>query len=156
MNRRNGALVLAFLLGCSQQKPEAPASALRSMSTASPGSVVDLVIFDSGEWSGVFIFGPYAPASLISECLGGVNADDMAAKIRHTDGVNLVVFRTRSGELRDILVPRSAGDFVPLAVNRGYDRSQARFVVRPDSAGWRRLEPIGESFVQCGKNSQQG
>jgi hypothetical protein len=143
-----------FLTACGPRDSPPPAEELHVELRRAVGrgtsTAVSLADIAPGSWRRVYIFGPYTPVSTIRDCLGVSWARPLARGIQERDDVNLLIFEYAGHVHRSVAVSRSAADFGPEAVGRGYSADEARFVVRDPSPGtWGNLVPVAEARIRC-------
>ena len=151
MERLATRMALAALLGGCGAGDGGPRASTRLQAAIAeqvrqgPGSRVVLAELVESSWQRVYIFGPYTPLKTLRDSLG--LADDATARqqgkgIDSRDDVTLLVFWFPDGRLESVALPRAQGDFGPELVGRSYERSEARFRVRPSPAGsWGTIGP---------------
>lgn len=90
----------------------------------------------AGEWTRLYVFGPYTPVPLIQDSLGisGASARRLSRGIEMRDDMNLLVLR-RGTDFESWALSRSTADFGPEVTGRGYDLRTAVFVVRTPTRG---------------------
>jgi hypothetical protein len=143
------ALLLGLLVGASCERDDG-GKLHRSIVNTARTNRIDLNSLILGEWSRVFIFGPYTSAATIRECVGKSAAARNRRHIGTRDDINLLIIEKRSGSFRTIAVPRAGADFVPKSVGLGFKSGNAQFVASRDSvSGWIQLVPVSEPDVKC-------
>lgn len=145
--------LMLILGGCSSPRVDAKALAdsLAQALAEGPGAEVRLEDAVPSDWRVVTIVGPYTSPEALRRCLGNNGSRVRTYGIESRDDVVLLVFTFPDGEHQSVAVPRSAADFGPEAVDRRYDRAQARFAVRvPTEGSWGRLAPANGILGRCG------
>ena len=96
------------------------------------------------------LLGPYTTPARIERCLGSPVPAHLSRGIESRDDVNLLVFTYAGSAPQSVVLPRSAGDFGPEAVDQVYARTEATFVVRTVPTGsWGELVPARDLTLRC-------
>lgn len=151
---RRFPLLFTFLLalaGCSDPTAERLSAALVDATSQGPGAIAALDTIAPGEWSRIYVFGPYSSSHQIAECLDLESADHLDRGIDRLERVHLLVLEDSTGEYHSFVVPNTNANFGTKASGYGYDRASARFVVREAPSGsWPLLAPVASPTVDCG------
>ena len=148
-----GSIALVAAQGCnhdsriaSGKEIRATLSELRRSRADSPLSIQEIV---PGDWSRLYVFAPYTPASVISKCLGGADKPPATEGIESRDDITLLVMRFADGSRVSRAVPRGDPDFVPHTVGAAYAPAAEFGVRREPNHDWSVLVPTAEPIQQC-------
>ena len=146
------ASLLFLALACSDRagtfRPTPIKEELRGALARGPGARASLDTLGPSNWRTMYLFGPYAPANLLSRCAtpaGGVDNRGIANR----DDIIVVWFRSERGRISSMVLDRGVA-FAAEALNREYARGSASFEVRPSTAtGRNELVPNGRQTRSC-------
>jgi hypothetical protein len=138
---RAGMLTILVMLASCRPNPENvfhPGdvdSALRQAVAQGPGAVASLDSVGPQSWTFLYVFGPYTSQDAMRRCLATSEFEPYGLDRR--DDAYALYFKSRSGQIWSMTMPRSRATFAADAVGREYPRASARFVVRRASSGAR-------------------
>ncbi len=96
---------------------------------------VDLAQLAPFRWERLYLFGPYTPASVVTDSLGHAWPGAEASRIAQVDTANLVIFTVGDDVVAATMHPRRYGDFTDDLLGRGYAPAEARFTVTRSAEG---------------------
>jgi hypothetical protein len=109
--------------------PPVSISAQISSLAQTEGTVICFADLTDFDWNTVYIFGPYTPATEVSQILGFEWSDYKKIGLESSDTFNLIVFTKDKKILRVEEHPRNRGDFAPASINRSFSKTSAIFKV---------------------------
>lgn len=139
----------AMMAGCGERAVEKVANALEQAAGADAGEAVVLDSVAVGEWTRMFLFGPYTQPARIAECLEIASARRLARNIGSLDNVNLLVIETSAGKYQSRELKRSNVDFSGVATGAAYTPTAARFVPTRTEWGGVQLQPEAAPSARC-------
>lgn len=99
------------------------------------GAVASLDTLGPKSWTFLYVFGPYASEDAMRRCLATSEFEPYGLDRR--DDLYALYFKSRSGQIWSMALPRAKVEFAADAVGREYARGSARFTVRRASSGAR-------------------
>jgi hypothetical protein len=139
----------ATIAGCGSSAVDQVANVLERAGTEGTGEAVALDSVASGEWTRLFLFGPYTQPAHIANCLEIRSARRLARGIKSMDNMHLLVVETRSGRYQSRELLRSKVDFSEAATGAAYTPTTARFVANRTEWDSVQLRPEAEPAMRC-------
>jgi len=127
------SFVVLFTGACTSGHGVPRAGVIRDSLNAVAGATTDVAItqFALGDWTELFIFGPYSSSEVVARCVGS-RVDD--ADIASREDIDLFIFRFADGATATRAVPRGTPSFETRAWNAAYSRA-ATFRLAPSPLG---------------------
>jgi hypothetical protein len=140
--------VVLFTGACASDHRVPRAGTIRDSLNAAAGTPADVAItqFAPGDWTELFVFGPYSSSEVIARCVGS-RVDD--AGIASRDDIDLFIFRFADGATASRAVPRGTPSFEAGAWNAAYGRAATFRLVRSPLGPWTTLVPADGLTSRC-------
>ncbi|HEY8311472.1 MAG TPA: hypothetical protein VIG47_12990 [Gemmatimonadaceae bacterium] len=108
---------MIFASACASEHRAPQAGAIRDSLNAVAGARADVAITQlaPGDWTELFVFGPYSSPEVVARCVGS-RVDD--AGIASRDDIDLLIFRFADGSTVTRAVPRGSTTFQAGAYSR--------------------------------------
>ena len=142
--------VVIFACACAPEHRVPQAGAIRDSLNAVAGARADVAITQlaPGDWTELFVFGPYSSSEVVARCVGS-RVDDAGIALR--DDIDLLIFRFADGSTVTRAVPHGSASFEAGA----YSRDATFRVVRSPLGPSTSLVPAAGLTKRCGSRAIQ-